>query len=330
MAETRLADVIVPEVFTQYVREASIYKSRFARSGILENSSLLSQLLGGGGTTFNIPFWQHITNIGQGATAVPSETVATTINNITADKQVGVRLLRERAWGANDLSALLAGDDPIAAIVDGVSDYWAQAIDLTLVSTVVGVIADNKANDSGDLVNASGAQFSDDGVIDAQALLGENGTVGRTDLNGGDYIGIAVHPDIYALMRKQDLITFVPVSDQIRPIPTYMGMTVVVDRNMPETTGTYTSIIFKSNALGYGENGNRIEETELYRDPSLGMGIDQIYTRKNYIVHPYGFASTVTPAGVAPTDAELEAATSWNRVYAKENIGFVAYEATLS
>jgi hypothetical protein len=326
MAETKITDVIVPEIFTAYTSEQSIYRSRFFQSNVIENSAALSEKLGGGGETFKIPYWKDVTH---GESEVPSETVAATINNITADKQIAGRLERVKAWGANDLSGLLAGSDPMQAIADRVVTYWAQDYDKTLISVAKGVIADNIANDSSDLVNVTATIFDDDGVIDTQALLGENGLVGRSDQANGEYVGIAVHDKTYALMRKNDLIDFMPVSGQARPVPFYMGMAVIVDRNMPVDTGVYTTIIFKSGAFAFGQNGNRIEETELDRDPSKGMGINKLYTRRNYVIHPGGFAYTLTPAGVSATNTELATAAAWNRVYEKENIGFVAYKHTI-
>ena len=329
MAETRIADVVVPEVFSAYTSEASIFKSRFFRSSVIQENGLLSSLLGGGGTTFNLPFWK---NVAQTESDIPVEASDATINNITSGQQIGVRLERLKAWGSQDIAALLAGSDPLAAIQGYVVDYWAQDYDKSLVAIADGVIADNIANDSSDLVNVTATVFSDDGVIDAQALLGENGTIGRNDLNNGDFNSIAVHPDVYALMRKQDAITFVPISGQDRPLPFYMGMSVVVDRNLTVAAGApdiYTTIIFKSGAFAFGINGANIQETEIYRNPAPGMGVDELYTRRNYMIHPMGFAWTGTAAGVSPTNAEMAVAASWNRVYEAENIGFVAYQHSI-
>ncbi len=323
---TQITDVVVPEIFTDYTMEQSIYKSRFFLSNIISDEAGLSNLVAGGGRTFNIPFWQDVDHNESG---IPVENTDGTLDKITASKQVGVRLQRYKYWGSEDMAKSLAGSDPMQAIADRVIGYWAQDYDKTLISIVDGVIADNIANDSSDLVNVTATAFDDDGVIDTQALLGENGTVGRGDLNNGDFVGIAVHPNTFALMRKNDLITFVPVSEQVRPIPMYMGMNVIVDRNLPVDGGVYTSIIFKSSAFGFGISGNLIVPTAVDRDEKKGMGQDQLFTRRNYIIHPQGFEYTGTSAGEYPTNTELANASSWSRVYEKENIGFCAYQHTL-
>jgi hypothetical protein len=326
MAETRIADVIVPEVFTNYTLEPSIFKSRFFLSGALRDDPALSALLTGGGSTFNLPYWQDVDHT---ESDLPSETVATTINPLTASSQIAVRLEREKAWGANNISALLAGSNPLQSIGDRVITYWTQDYDKTVLDIANGVIADNIVNDASDLVNVTATPFDDDGVIDAQALLGENGTIGRQDLNNGDFVGIAVHPDQYALMRKNDLITFVAISEQIRPVPTYMGMNVIVDRNLLLSVGVYTSIIFKAGAFAFGQSSTGFTPTEIDRRPGIGFGTDDLYTRRVYGLHPGGFQFVGTPAGISPTNAELAVATSWDRVFEKENIGFVAYKSTI-
>ncbi len=328
MAETRIADVIVPEVFTEYTLVPSIYRSRFFRSGLIIQPPTLAGLLNGGGKTFTMPQWNDTVGT---AGDVPSETVDLTVNNVTSSAEVARRQFRVKAWGANDLSAVLAGADALEAAAARVNDYWAQAYDLNAIGCIKGVIADNLANDSGDLVqNISGgvgalSNFSDEGVIDAQAKLGENGTVGRADEVGGDFVGILVHPAVYAFMRKLDLIDYVPVSGQPRPLPFYMNMNVIVDRNTPVDTGVYDSIIMKAGALSFGVGSANYLPTEMDRDTKKGLGIDELITRRAFAMHPYGTAwqETTVTGGVSPSDANLALATNWDRVVPAEAMRFV-------
>jgi hypothetical protein len=327
MAETRLTNVVVPSIFTQYTMEPSIHRSRFFRSGVIVRNPSLDNLLSGGGLIFNRPFWQDLADTEAG---VPSETVALTVGNITADDEKIRRQLRERGWGANDISAVEAGDDPLTAIQNRVIEYWAREFDKNLVNSVTGVIADNIANDSSDLINDISSSttpvFSDDAVIDTQSLMGENGVVGRDDSE--DFVGIAVHPKIYQRMRILDLINFVPISGQTRPIPFYMGMEVVVDKRMPtsldSTETLYDTVIFKRGAFEFGQSIVGYEPTSTDRDETKGFGIDQLFSRRVFSMHPLGFEwSDSSVAGTSPTNAELALATNWNRVWEKENIRFV-------
>lgn len=335
MAETRLADVIVPEVFTDYTLEPSIRKSRFWQAGLIEQNPAITALLNGGGTTFEFPFWQD--TVGTSGD-IPSETVDATINNVTSSRQEARRQLREKAWGQNAIAVQFSGSSPLQSAIDRVNTYWAQAYDLMAVATLQGVIAENIANDSGDLVNdisgagGAAAQFGDDGVIDAQALLGENGVVGRAD--SSDFTSIIVHPRTYAFMRKQDLIDEVPVSNQDRPLETYLRMRVIVDNNIPvNTTPTpdvYDTYIMKPGAMQWGIGTAGYEPTEIHREPGRGFGIDELFTRRVFAIHVVGTRwLNASVAGVSPTDAELRTSSNYDRVYQKENMGFVMLRHTL-
>lgn len=336
MAETRLTDVIVPEVFTDYTLEPSIYRSRFWNAGIIENNPAITALLNGGGTTFEFPFWQDTAGT---SGDIPSETVDATVNNVTSAQQEARRQLREKVWGQNAIAQLFAGSSPLESAATRVNDYWGQAYDIMAVATLEGVIAENIANDSGDLVNdisgagGAAAQFSDEGVINAQALLGENGVVGRADQN--DFTSILVRPETYAFMRNQDLIDFTAVSGQDRPVQSYLGMSVIIDRNIPvNTTPTpdvYDTYILKPGAMQWGIGTSGYEATEMDRVPLRGFGIDQLITRRVFAMHVVGtrwLNASVT--GVSPTDAELRTSSNYNRVYARENMRFVVLRHTLA
>jgi hypothetical protein len=325
MAETRLTNAVVPRVFTAYTAEESIYKARMFRSGVVEANAAMGSLLAGGGKIFDLPFWQ---DVGGTSGDNPSETVAATINNLAAKQQTFRRISRLKAWGTNDLVKVFSGDDPLAKLQAMVIDYWANAYDVMSINTLRGLFADNIANDSGDLVNdissgsGAAAVFSSDAVIDAQAKLGENGTVGRGDLNNGDYVAIVVHPATYALMRKQNAIDFIPIADQTRPTAFYMGMEVIVDRNAYVNSGNYDSYILKRGALQFGQSTSGYEPTEVDRSPGTGFGIDALYTRRVLGIHPIGmqWLDASVSDTISPTDAELATAGNWDRVYAAENM----------
>lgn len=325
MAETRLADVIVPEVFTGYTLEPSIYRSRLWRSNVIEVAPALTGLLNGGGETFNLPFWQDIADDADG---VPSETVAATVDNITTNRQSARRQLREKAWGQNAISEVFAGSSGLATVQQRIVDYWARRYNLLAVATLNGVLADNIANDSGDLVNdvtgLVGAlqNFSDEGVINAQALIGENGTVGRPDQS--DFVAMLVHPSVYAYIRNQDLIDFIAVSGQARPVPFYMGMELIVDGTAPVNAGVYDTFIFKTGCMQFGTGTTNYIPTETDRVPLQGFGIDQLITRRVFAMHVVGTRWLEgSVAGVSPTTAELALAANYDRVFQQQNMRFV-------
>lgn len=324
MAETRLADVVVPSVFTSATLEPSIYRSNFFRSGVIQLNAGISNLLSGGGKTYDLPFMKDIAGT---SGDIPVEGSDVTINNITSGQQVFRKQFREKAWGTNNVATILSGEDPISAIQSYVNGYWAQAYDIMAIKTLEGVIADNVANDSGDLVNdisglaGSATYISDDAIIDAQSLLGENGS---------EYTAVLMHPKAKSYLKKLDLIDTVPISQQNRMMDFYQGMQVIEDRNATLSAGVYTTYIMKSGFLQYGISANGYIPTEIDRAPKTGFGEDQLFTRRTFALHPLGFAwQESSIAGLSPTDAELADATEWNRVWNAENSGLVVVKHKL-
>jgi hypothetical protein len=324
-----LGNSIIPRVFTEYTAEQSIFKSRFFQSGAVEQNAGISQLISGGGNTYDLPFWQ---DVGGTSGDIPNEGAPTNLNLMQAARQVFRKQARERAWRTNDLVKVYAGDNPLQKLQDMVIGYWAQAYDQMAIASAQGLFASNLAG-AGDLVSnisavvGAGGVFSSDAVINTQALLGENGTVGRGDLNSGDFVGIAVHPQTYALMRRQNAIDFVPIGDQQRPTAFYMGMQVIVDRNMPVNGGVYDSYIFKAGALQFGLTTEGYQATEANRVPGLAFGIDELFTRRVFAIHPVGTSWLENPpgfpAGISPTDAELRNAAGWAQTFQTENMRVV-------
>lgn len=328
---TKISDIIVPEVFNDYFINRTTEMARFYMGGIVSNDPQLNALASSGGKTLNMPFWNDLT----GADEILSDSSALTPGKITSGQDVAALHTRGRAWGANDLAqAFSVGRaDPMAAIGDLVADYWARRYQAVSLSSLVGVMADNTASNSGDMqVNVAGAtnadvtadtKFSGDVFIDGQATFG--------DAIGG-LAGIAMHPVVYHNLKKIDNISFEKESDGALEIETYRGLRVIVDRNMPstpaggagagDTAATYTTYIFGNGAIGMGQ-GSAPVPSETDRDSLAGE--DYLITRTHFIMHPRGVAfQSATVTGTTPSNAELELAANWSRVYEREQVRVAA------
>lgn len=310
MTATRIADVIVPEVFNPYVIERTAALSGFRQAGIIAAVEGLNVLGLKGGQTINMPFWQDLT----GADEVLSDTTPLTVNKIDTDLDVAVLLARGKAWGANDLAKAFSGDDPMAAIGDLVAAYWARREQATLISTLKGVfgaatMAGNKLDISG--LSGTAAVISGPAIVDAIYKLGDA---------AGGLTGMAVHSATMAKFVKDGMIEYRVDAEGKPSIPTYLGKDVVVDDSMPVTTGVYTSYLFGAGAFGLGEGAAPVP-TETDRD-SL-QGDDILINRRYFVLHPRGVAWGGTPAGSSPTNAELETGTNWKRVYEAKNVRIV-------
>jgi hypothetical protein len=138
---------------------------------------------------------------------------------------------------------------------------------------------------------------------------------------------IAVHSVVYKRMVDNDDIDFIRDSQGTVIMATYMGHRVIVDDSMPVVAGgisgyVYTSILFGAGAVGYGEGNPRVP-VEVYRAPSGGNGggIEQLWERRTYLLHPFGFKWTeTTVTGNSPSLANLALAANWDRVVVRKNI----------
>jgi hypothetical protein len=196
-----------------------------------------------------------------------------------------------------------------------VSNYWDRQWEKRLISTLLGVLYSNVANNAGDMVNdisgaaGAAANFNDDAVIDTALTIGDRLS---------DMKLIAMHSKIYGEALKNNEIQFFKPSDNSLDIPTYKGMGVIVDDNLTTATaGVYLTILFGPGAVGYAVTAPRVGYgTELYRYPSAGNGGGQsvLHSRVNVAIHPLGFAFTgTTVAADSPSIAELALPANWTR-----------------
>jgi hypothetical protein len=327
MNEVRLSDVIVPEVFGPYVLERSLNDNRLVQAGIMQTNPQISSYLGGGGKTFNTPFWKDLT----GDTDIPSETVDITINPIATDKSIVRRQFREKAWGSNDLAAALAGSDPFEAIGQRVSGFWARAIENIALYTIRGVFANNISADNSDLIVDISTEDGD--AATSANKIGAKKTI-EAIMKLGDMFdqieAVGVHSVVYQTLLENDLIDFNLDSEGKLTIPSYMGLRLVYSDNMPKIAGAtsgykYHTYFFKSGALGYGDNSAMITPIETLRNPKRGGGIDELYTRRQFAIAPLGYSWVMgSDTGITPTNANLYDSASWDRVYDKKNTGIVA------
>ncbi len=317
MAVTALTDVIVPEVFAKYMIRETAEKARIFQAGVMQSNGVIASFLAGGGQTVNIPYWNDLSGDPNISTDDPTDVAATA--KVTAGKDVAIRHNRNKGWSSADLVQALAGDDPLAMVSSRVSTYWANSFDKMVVSSIRGIIADNIANDSGDMVkDATGSTISADLIIDAAATMGD----------ADDRLSaIVMHSKTYARLAKLNLIDFIPDSDGKVRFPTYLGYRVIRDDDC-YTNGTIVhTYLLARDAFAWGEGTPRKPvEVDRHAAQGMGGGVEELWTRREFVCHPYGFA--FNPAGIAgpsPTDAELAAAAQWNRVAAeRKQIGIAA------
>lgn len=308
MAATKLTDIIVPEVFADYVVQASTERSALIQSGIAVADPTIQARANGGGAMVNLPFFNDLS----GDAEAISDTDALTLNPITAEDDIAVKLIRGKAFGGNDIVTVMAGADPIQAVANRVADYWAKQEQKALIASLTGVFGTALASTHVlDISGETTANFLNaDAILDGKQLLGD----------AGDSIAaIAMHSAKYTALQKQNLISTVRDADGNIQFSTYLGYRVIVDDGLPVATGVYTTYLFAAGAVAYA-NVDVPNAIEFDRN-SLGNQ-DIMITRKGWIGHVRGVKWAVSDAN--PTNTGLATANKWGKVYDDKAIRVVA------
>jgi hypothetical protein len=316
MAQTQLADVIVPSEFTAYQAENSMVSTALYRSGVAVKNGEMASQLQAGAQSFTVPFWSDLSDTEADITN-DDPAVLSTPQKITAAAQIVRKSFLHASWSEMSLASELSGSNALIRIQNRVNAYWDRQFEKRLIASLRGVLLSNVLNNASDMVNdisgASGAaaDFSAEAVIDTAATLGD-----RLE----DCKAIAMHSEIYSEALKNDLIEFIPQSQGL-PIKTFRGLAVILDDGLTPASGIYTTILFGPASVGYAATEPRTGYgTELFRVPSAGNGGGQttLHSRFNVAIHPLGFKFTSgSVAGDSPTIAELALAANWTRAVAQ-------------
>lgn len=327
MATVQISDIYEPETFNQLIQEGSIEKNAFIASGVISDNSELTDMASIGGRIGEMPSYNPI-----GKTE-PNYSSDNPSSNSTP-KKIGTSLQHWRlaimndSWSTMNLARELALSDPVTAITNSISDFWVTIEQTRLIRSCLGVMADNIANDSGDMVYSI-ATDSADAITDAERISGDSVILASATMGDKqtEFVAIAVHGVVFAHMRKLNQIDYVTAADQVTRFAMYQNMILIVDDGLPAIAGTnritYTSILFKADAFGMGR-GKVLVPSEVKRNPEAGDGGGEevIHSRESVIIHPYGLDFTSSSvAGVTPTWAELATTANWNRVFNRKNIG---------
>lgn len=324
---TGLPDVIVPELFTQYVIEKTTEKSELIASGAVENNPQLNELVNGGGTTLQMPKWNDLT----GESQVWSENEDIETEKITSHKEIATLLLRAKGWSSHDLAACLAAEDPMGAIVNLVADWWVRDEKRIVMAILNGVFgASTMAGHVLDLPNIPNAdtKISGKAILDAKQLMGDA---------AGKLTMLYMHSAVFTELQKQQLIAYVQPADAKISIPTYLGYTVISDDSAPVTLGTggakdvFTTYLLSRGCIQRGiGTPTRFVATETERNAKKST--DTLYNRQAKVLHPKGVSWVASASDIAketPSNAELGTGKNWQLVTDPKNVGMVALKHTL-
>jgi hypothetical protein len=346
---TLRSDVIIPEVFTPYLIEATTVRNSFLTSGVVTALDALN--VNEGGDKVTIPNWKADLS---GDAERLTDSTSLTPGKITADKQIGVVLHRGRAWESRDLARLAAGSDPMGAIGAKVADYIANQQQKDLIACLNGVFGAVGTDNA----SAAFAALSIDGGGSGETNLGPRQIAAAEAIlnEDADRLGaIVMHPLVYADLKERKAIDFVTADDarvtastiaagsitalnafggsvaaayaSNVSVPFYMGMRVIRSKDVPVSGSSpskkFGCFVMAPGAVGTGQQAalrSEVDRDILAKSDAMSVDWHNVY-------HPLG-ARYIGP--VNPTTADLATAANWEKVFETENIGIVRITVTSS
>ena len=330
MPVTKISDVIVPELFNPYVVNRTMELSALFQCGIVTNNAEFDKLASEAARTHNMPFFEDL----NGESEPTLEDVKMTPSKIGSNKDVSTSILRQKMWGSTNLSAALAGADPMKAIGDLVAAFWARDMQKELIAILTGVFGTIPAGtgegaveetrmkdhilDLASMTKAESKLISAAAVLDACQLLGD----AQSQLTG-----LVMHSATKTYLKKKELIETQRDSNNVE-FDTYQGRRVTVDDGCPvDQEGVYTTYLFGNGAVALG-NGSPVGHvpTETDRDKQTGGGVDFLINRKAFILHPRGimYTGAVREKVETPLRKELAMPENWKPVYESKQLRIVA------
>jgi hypothetical protein len=328
MASTQLSDIIDVTVFQDLEPVNSPEKSDFVQSGIVVSSELLDGRADAPGNSTELPFWKDLDGDEEVNYSNDDPDDDAAPEKVDQGEQVARKAFVNKGWSATSLATELASSiDPIQHVRNRADTYFMRQWQRRVLAACAGVMADNVANDNADMVidvasesiagQSASTLFSRQNFINASYTLGDM---------VGEVSAMAVHSNVMKQMSEQGDVEDVLDADGNLLYQSYMGKRLIMDDQMTAIAGTtdgvkYTSILFGPGAFGFG-NGTPTRPVAIDLDESAanGAGVEELWVRNTWILHPFGFQQTGTPAATSFTLAELRTAAVWDRVVERKNV----------
>ena len=326
MPATKLSDVIIPELYTPYVVNRTMEQSTLFQSGIITNNAEFDRLASEAAPIHNMPFFEDLT----GDSEDIIEDADLVAKKITSNQDVSTTIRKANLWAATDLSAALAGSDPMAAIGNLEAGYWVREYQKILIQILSGAFGsytngesetvtplEDHILDIASMGSAAAQKISASAFIDAVQLLGDA---------QGQLTAVSMHSATKTYLKKLNLISTERDSNDVE-FEVYQGRRVIVDDGCPVSGDVFTTYLFGQGAIAFG-NGSPVGfvPTEVDREKRKGSGVDYLISRKAFIMHPRGIKWTNLDRQhvETPTKAELMNAINYERVYEPKQIRIVA------
>lgn len=314
---TRLADIFIGDYYTSLDPVNSPELTAVYDSGIIARNSALDDIASNGQGTGTIRYWQDLDANEAPNISTDDPAVKGAVGKVTQGTMKARTLYLNKAYAVTDLTSELADSAPMQQIRNRFSVYWTRQWQRYLIGAARGVIASNIANNSGDMVVDAGLDVDADAFIDAAFTAGDA---------AGQFGAIGVHSAVMKKMAKLDMIEYIKDSEGKIILTTYMGKPVFMDDSLKLNKSQYLSIFFGTGAFGYGV-GKPTMPVELERAASSGNGggMETLWERQTYLLHPAGFKwKGEEDPNKSPTAVDFADAANWTRVFDRKQVPFAA------
>lgn len=335
MATVQLGDIVDVVVFRDIESENAPEKTKFFESGIIAQSPLLTELANASGKTAVMPFWLDLDDSEEPNYSNDNPADIAVPDKIEQAEQTSRKAFLNNGWSETDLaSELVMGKKAMERIKERTDRYWARQFQKRLLATCSGIIADNIANHDSDMVfDASAATNAD---VDSGSIFTRSNFTSAVYTMGDMADGIqlmVVHSVIMKRMIDNGDIETIRDEDGNIILQSYLGKQIIVDDSMPyvpaggtgggDTAPKYTAALFGRGVFGYG-NGTPKVPTAISRveEQGNGGGVETLWERKTWLLHPFGYAVQGTPAngGQSFNLAELANPARYERLLHRKNI----------
>lgn len=312
----KLSDIVFNTSFYKYFVNAVAELSALVNSGVVSADAAITtiaQSAGFGGKTVNLPFWNDIMTDDE----VLSDSGNMEPQKINAGQDIGVIFRRGNLFKSSDLAADIAGDDPMKALATMLAKYWSRKQQKTIFSMLKGIFADNVANDSGDLVLDISQDVGDDSILARNTLLYAAQLLGDAKNN---LSALAMNSQAETVLNDIGGTLFKSGGETPAQLASYNGRSIIVDDGVhyEAATGIADIYLFGAGAIALNDVPTKMP-FEVGRD--IPASADQLASRMSYIAHVRGFAwQSPAIAGASPTNAEIESAAAWDRVYGRKQV----------
>lgn len=314
-------------VYGYLIQQKATQLNAIVQSGVAQFSQFLENALAGGGNHYELSGYQAI-SYQEPNLSDDSGTVVTPMS-IADEVQKGRVAYLNEAWAVKTFAKDIVGQNPVTPITNSIAGYWANAIQKRIVASLLGIMADNIANDSGDMVLdvstddagavAAGERFSAANLITAKQTAGDHSKF---------FTHIIVNSIIKSRMETLNLVSTIPNARGEIMFETYLGLKIIIDDEsaLVNTAGTnrdkYTCILVSQGLIGLAEGRCSVPfATERDESTGNGGGEEFIHSRMSPAIHPWGFSwLDDTVAGASASVAELALADNWDRIEERKNI----------